>query len=100
MSNDITGDPLVVDTASATALTTKTFVCHMIRWVGATTAGHTVSIQNGNGGVKWASEASGASYVEETHFDGKPIIFSGLKVPTLSSGIIYLYVYDAVPIKT
>lgn len=100
MANDISGNPLVLDTASATSVTTKTFVAWMLRWVGATVAGHTVSVQNDASKVKWASEGSGANYVEETHFDGKPVIFEGLKVPTLSSGTIYIYVFDKIPIGT
>jgi len=100
MSNVITNNPLVIDTASSTAVTSGTFVAWMIRWVGATTAGHTASIQDKNGNVRWASEASGANYVEETHFEAKPQIFEGLKVPTLASGIVYIYVYDRIPIST
>lgn len=100
MANDITGNPLVLDTVSAASLTTKTFVVHAVRWVGATTAGHTVSVQNSAGNVIWASEASGANYVEGEHFDKKPLVFAGLKIPTLASGIVYLYVESAVPIPT
>ena len=91
---------MVLDTASSTAVTTKTFVAYIIRWVGATTAGHTASVQNDAAKIKWASEASGANYVEETHFDGKPVIFEGLKVPTLGSGVVYIYVFDKIPIPT
>lgn len=100
MANDITKGVLIVDTATTEPLTTKTFTAVMVRWVGATLAGHTVSVQDANGNIRWASEASGANYVEETHFDGKPLIFEGLQVPTLSSGTIYVYVFDAVPIRT
>ena len=100
MANDVTGNPLVLDTASSTSVTTRTFVALMIRWVGATAAGHTVSVQNDASKVKWASEASGANYVEETHFDGKPVIFEGLKLPTLGSGTVYIYVFDKIPIST
>ena len=100
MANDITFNPIIVDTASSTAVTTKTFVAIMLRWVGATTAGHTASVQDTNGKVRWASEATGANYVEETHFDGKPMIFEGLKVPTLGSGTVYIYVSDKIPIST
>lgn len=90
----------MIDTASSTAVTTRTFVAWMIRWVGATTAGHTASVQDSNAKVRWASEASGANYVEETHFEAKPQIFEGLKVPTLGSGTVYIYVYDKVPISS
>ena len=92
---------MLIDTASSTAITTKTFVAWMLRWVSAgATAGDTVSVQDGNSKVRWASVATGANYVEETHFEGKPQIFEGLTVPTLASGTIYIYVFDKIPIST
>lgn len=97
MSNDITNNPLVVDTAGATAITTVTFVATKVRWVGATTAGHTVSVQNNSGIAKFAGEATGANYTESEHFD-PPLIFEGLKVPTLASGVIYIYCQSKIPI--
>ena len=95
--SDITNNPLVVDAASATALTTITFVATKIRWVGATMAGHTASVQNNSGTVKFAAEATGANYSESEHFD-PPLIFEGLKVPTLASGVIYIYCQSKIPI--
>jgi len=103
MANDITGNPLKVDTASSTALSSYNFTAWMIRWVGATTAGHTISVQDKNGNVKYASEASGANYVEESHLvspKNESLIFNGLKVPTLGSGIIFIYTDSGTPIKT
>lgn len=99
MANDVTGVPLIIDTAGSSTLTDYTFTATKIRWVGATTAGHTVSVQNKNGVVKFAGEATGANYSESEHFD-PPLIFEGLKVPTLGSGKIYIYQSSATPIKT
>lgn len=96
--SDITNNPLTIDAASATALTTVTFVATKIRWVGGTTAGHTVSVQNNAGTVKFAAEAVGANYSESEHFD-PPLIFEGLKVPTLASGKIYIYCQSKIPIS-
>lgn len=101
MANDITSNPLIIDTESATALTTKTFKAYKIRWVGSTTAGHLVSIQNAGSQVKWAAEANGANYTESESFpDDCRLVFEGLKVPDLDSGKIYIYVADAIPIRT
>lgn len=101
MSNVIIRSPLVIDTAGATALTAYTFVANKVRWVGATTAGHTAIIQNNSGHVKWAAEATGANYTEETHFSERyPLILDGLIVPTLASGVLYIYISSQVPIKS
>lgn len=99
MANDVTSNPIIIDTAAATALTSYAFTATKIRWVGATTAGHQAIVQNGNGIVKFSAEAVGANYTESEHFD-PPLIFSGLIVPTLSSGTIYIYVASSIPIKT
>ena len=99
MANDITSNPLIADTASATTLTDGTFKATKIRWVGGTTAGHTVSVQDKNSIVKFAAEATGANYTESEHFD-PPLILEGVKVPTLGSGKIYIYVASPIPIKT
>jgi hypothetical protein len=103
MANNITGNPIVVDTAASTTVTDYNFKAWMIRWVGATTAGHTISVQDKDGNVKYASEASGANYVEESHLVSPRtdcLIFKGLKVPTLGSGIIYIYIESEWPIKS
>ena len=98
MANSLTTIPIIVDTLSSSALVSGTFTATKVRWVGATTAGHTVSVQNEGGIVKFAGEATGANYSESEHFD-PPLIFEGLKVPTLGSGIIYIYVSSGVPVK-
>lgn len=99
MANDVTGIPLIIDTPGASTLTAGTFTATKIRWVGATTAGHAVSVQNKNSVVKFAATATGANYTESEHFD-PPIIFEGLQVPTLDSGTLYIYQSSSTPIKT
>lgn len=100
---NLTNNPIIVDAASAAALTTFAFTAWMIRWVGATTAGHAISVQDKNGNVKYASVATGSNYVEESHLvspKNESLIFDGLLVPTLGSGTIYLYTDSGTPIKT
>ena len=99
MANDITANPVIVDTAGTSALTSKTFIATKIRWVGATTAGHQAIVQDSSSVVKFKAEATGANYSESEHFD-PPLIFSGLIVPTLGSGTVYIYVASAIPIPT
>jgi len=90
MANDLTANPIKVDTAGATALTSKTFTVYKIRWVGATTAGHTAVIHNEASQVIFAAEATGANYTESESFDPAQIV-AGLIVPTLGSGALYIY---------
>lgn len=99
MSNILTGNPIIVDTAGATALTNYIFTATKIRWVSGDAASDAVSVQDRHGAVKFAAEASGANYTESEHFD-PPLIFDGLLVPTLGSGVVYIYVSSATPIKT
>lgn len=103
MANDITGNPLVIDTASASVITSYVFTAWAIRWVNGTTAGHTISVQDKNSKIKYATVASAANYVEESHLispKSESLVFDGLLVPTLASGTIYIYVDSAVPIKS
>lgn len=94
MANDITKCPLVIDTASGTAVLTHAIRIKKIRWVNGTTAGHTAVIQDQNSNLFWESIASGANYVEEsdfTHDESQRNVINGLKVPTLGSGKLEIY---------
>ena len=89
MANNITGQVWIIDTASASALsTTKIGVLYGVRWVSKTaTAGDDVTIQDGEGRTLWISVASGSNYVEA---DLPNLPFVGLIVPVLDSGTLYL----------
>ncbi len=63
-----------------------------IRWVGATTAGHTAVIQDVNSVTLWASVANAANYVEESL--AAPLLWTDFKVTTLASGILYIFLKD------
>lgn len=100
MANDITSNPIVIDTAATTALTTVTFHVTAIRWVSASaSAGDAISLKNAAGKEVYATVASGSNYVEESHFDRPPIRFVGLIPATVGSGTVYLYVDGKVPIE-
>jgi hypothetical protein len=103
MADSLTTNPIIIDTAASTVKTSYVFSAWMIRWVGGTTAGHTISVQDKNGNVKYATVASAANYVEESHLvspKNESLIFDGLKVPTIGSGTIYIYTDSGTPIKT
>jgi len=92
LANDLLKNPWKVDTAAATILSTELLRIKGIRWVGATTAGHTAVIQDKNARVVWSSVASGANYVESDLInDGdRGWNWDGLVVATLASGILYI----------
>jgi hypothetical protein len=100
MANDLTANPIVLDTVSATSLTTRQFAVVKIRWYApGAAATNAVNITDGAGTSKWRSIATGANYVEESSWDiDAPLVFDGLKVPTLASGTVYLYLKGKVPV--
>ena len=87
MANDLTKNPWKIDTAAATVLSTLKLRVKGVRWVGATTAGHTAVIHDQNSRLVWTSVATGANYVESDLIEND---WDGLIVPTLASGILYL----------
>ncbi len=93
MSNDITINPIKIDTAAAGVITTNTFKLYKIRWISASsTAGDNVLVQNAASTVKWEGLSEAATTdVDESTFD-PPLIMAGLIVPTLDDGTLYLYV--------
>lgn len=100
MANDITLNPIVLDTVSTTSLTTRQFAVVKIRWYApSASAGNAVSITDSAGTVKWQSIATGSNYVEESSWDlDAPLEFSGLKLPTIATGTVYLYLKGKVPV--
>lgn len=82
-------DPLIYEVASTTILDSRKIYIKSIRWVGATTAGHTAVLQNKNGRVFWASEAAGNNFIDEFLYEGW---VEGIILSTLASGKIYIQV--------
>ena len=97
IANDLTGNPWVVDTASATPITTDDVYLDTIRWVGATTAGHQAIVKDNKGTPDTIYEglASGANFIDERSFGaeyaGPRRVVGGLSVTTLGSGKLYIY---------
>lgn len=66
----------------------------MIRWVGATTAAHALELRTGAYGandVIYHDVATAANYVRETSFGDKPLRVENIRVQTLGSGTVYIY---------
>ena len=69
-------------------------VISKIRWVGATTAGHECKITDAADNIFWDAFASGANYTESDDFSLRNTskrAITGLRVPTLGSGVLYIY---------
>lgn len=90
MANNLTGNPWIIDTPGAGLLVSGDVDVKMLRWVGATTAGHQAIAQNGLSQVEWEDVAAGANY--STSEEGPFFFAQGLKVTTLASGKLYIYV--------
>ena len=100
MANSFDGRKWYLDTVvSTTSVTTDQIVVSKIRWVSANALGHLARISDANGQPVngfWTSVASGAAYVEESSFlsdmsrDKRTL--NGLRVMSLTSGVIELYV--------
>jgi len=89
MANNVTNDPIIVDTPGAGVLVSDPIRVKGIRWVGATTAGHQAIVTDKNDNLKWKSVASGANNVE-SDFAEREKLWNGLKVTTLQSGELHI----------
>lgn len=99
MANVLTRNPIVIDTAGASALLTGRMDVIKIRWVApSASAGNQVDIQDSNGVTSWESVATGNNYVEsESWPHDYPLPMQGLLVPTLGSGTVYIYLKERYP---
>jgi hypothetical protein len=89
-ANDTSISPWVLDTASGTAIQTGNIKVLCVRWVGATTAGHQAILTDNAGRVVWEEVAAGSNFSTS---ECMPLLFiGGIKLTTLGSGKVYLYV--------
>lgn len=94
MANNITTNPMVIDTAGAGVIINVSLRIKKLRWVGGTTAGHAAVVKDKEGNIFWESVCPAANYVEETDFalhKSQRNVLNGLIVSTLGSGKLYLY---------
>ncbi len=89
MANDISERPWVIDTPGATLLWEANVKIAYIKWHRPTTINHTFQIQNINSKVVLEGEAEAALGSQVYLINDW---WHGLKVPTLASGILYIYI--------
>ena len=96
MSNNVTRNPLYIDTAGASAVISGRIEITKIRWVSASaSAGHQCVIQDGSGNAVWESVAPADDHIDSDAWtDENPLVIVGLKVPTLGSGAVYINVLN------
>lgn len=95
MANDVNGNPLVLDTAHATlpVLSGKRRV-QGFRWTSpSASAAHACTLQDGAGRTLFSSVAAGANHRDESML-AWPITVDGLKLPTLASGLLLVYLAE------
>jgi len=86
MANVVSGDPLVIDTATATGFPSGILEVYGIFWASATAA-DTCVIKQTDGQQKWSALGTQAP----PHFVGQGVTFNGIQVPTLTAGTLYIY---------
>lgn len=99
MSNVITGNPIICDTAAATVVTSTPFRVSTIKWTvdaGATDNDACV-LKDKNGVVKYEEiltvVTSGMTQAPPITFN-PPLFFDGLICSTLDGGKVYIYLAD------
>lgn len=92
MANDITGNPFVIDTVTDSITPTGTFhEVYAVVWASGSLA-DVVSLQNQAGNVKFSTSGTVANaHTEFTVPTDRPILFNGMKCPSLTSGKLYVY---------
>ena len=89
MANDLTGNPLSIDTAAV--IYTRTVQINKVVWESPTTDGHTIDVTD-NSGHKIFSTTALAGGTGITYERDLNETFSGLKVVTIQSGTLYVYI--------
>lgn len=100
MSNDLTTNPIVIDTPGTAVLLTSNLYVQSVRWVitASGTAGEQAVITDKDSKVVWeaVNTLTGGFFDEEAQLDmHKP--WKGLRVPTLGHGKLYITLKHAPP---
>ncbi len=90
----VTGESIgVIKMTTATDAVAKKLKIDFIRWVGATTAGHVLTLTDTAGNVLFSSVADGANFID---VHALPLIANGVILSVLGSGTLYLYLNEKV----
>lgn len=92
MALDITGNPFIVDAVTDSITPSGTFhEVYAVIWASGSLA-DVVSLQNAAGNVKFSTSGTAASaHTEFVLPSDRPILFNGMKCPSLTSGKLYIY---------
>ena len=107
MANLLSQNPLIIDTAAATAIITQPLRVTKIMWdaIGHATDDHALTIKDKNGVIKYVRTLTSLGTVgelvsaQESDFN-PPLVVDGLIVSVLGGGLVYIYVLDNPPFKT
>ena len=107
MANLVNQNPLILDTASTTAvLITAAFKITKIRWSEPTTVDHTAILKDKNGVEVWkgslldiATAINTLILIPDSDFN-PPFLIDGLIMHTLASGRLFVYYDGPTPLKT
>jgi hypothetical protein len=93
MSNVITGNPIIVDTAAATVIVANSFLVQALWWDnGAPANSDTITVKDKNGVVKWNLVLVTVSLAMPTLIEfSVPVLFDGLIVSAMTRGKLYVY---------
>lgn len=91
-ANDFSNDPWILDTAGAGVVYSGDVRVACIKWVGATTVGHQAILQDGNSKVVWEELSPGSNFVTSECKGSGYLFRGGVRLTTLGSGKVYLYV--------
>lgn len=87
MANNANINPMLID-STGVVRTERNLRIKAIRWVGATTAGHALILDDQDGNVVFHSVAAGANHVDAHNVE---TVVNGLTVDTIASGTCYVY---------
>ena len=94
MANDLTVNPMRVDTAAATVLFANPMKIKSLRIMteGVSAAGDDFEVQDSDNNTIWKGTASGAEYTEEVLLERW--VKNGIKVPTLAAALVLFITYS------
>lgn len=97
MSNQISGNPIIVDTPGATKIISTHFRVQAIVWDQGTSGANTdvCTVKDKNGVVKYSQTILTGNLVPQSIVFPVPVHFDGLIVSALTHGTLYLYLADS-----
>lgn len=90
MANDLSSNPYIIDTASATAIRSDFLYVQAFEWDQFVNGADQVQVANAAGAIVWQSQGNNEG--QAIWFaPGNDLTIKGLKVPTLTNGKLKVY---------